>query len=232
MEGRQAAEAEASRSEPDASVMRRVVDGSQVALAELYDRHAAAVFRAAFRLLGERQQAEDVVQETFLALWNRAESFNAALGSLRAWLLTIGRNRAIDRLRAAGRQPPLVHLGGPADDAEGREARGATLGRLEPVAEDAASDPEGEAERAAMRRTVREALEGLPAGERTALVMAYFDGFTQQEIAARLDWPLGTVKTRTRRALRRLREALGPLVDAPREAPLPVAGLGETDGSR
>src|SRR5206468_10013419 len=98
MEGRHSAE-------PDPTVVKMVVAGSHAALAELYDRHAAAVFGASFRLLGQRLEAEEVVQETFLALWNRAEQFDPALGSLRAWLMTIARNRTIDRLRSSGRPP-------------------------------------------------------------------------------------------------------------------------------
>src|SRR3990170_7213842 len=110
MEGRHSAE-------PDATVLRMVGAGSHAALAELYDRHAAAVFGASFRLLGQRLEAEEVVQETFLALWNRAEQFDPTLGSLRAWLMTIGRNRAIDRLRAAGRPPRPPSFGAAAGDA-------------------------------------------------------------------------------------------------------------------
>src|SRR6266550_9602784 len=87
----------------DASLMRRVVDGSQDALASLYDRHGGAVFRAALRTSRDHSIAAEVVQETFLALWNRAELFDPARGSLSAWLATIARNRAIDRLRSAAR---------------------------------------------------------------------------------------------------------------------------------
>src|SRR3989304_3468528 len=110
MEGRHSAE-------PDATVVRMVVAGAPAALAELYDRHAAAVFGASFRLLGQRLEAEEVVQETFLALWNRAEQFDPTLGFLRAWLMTIGRNRAVDRLRAAG-APPRRRSRGPTPEAE------------------------------------------------------------------------------------------------------------------
>ena len=199
-----------------------VVAGSHAALAELYDRHAAAVFGASFRLLGQRLEAEEVVQETFLALWNRAEQFDPARGSLRAWLMTIGRNRAIDRLRAAGREPVRVSFGTLEDDAERRQGPGAEALEARALhADDDASDPERQAELASLRSGVRGALETLPFQERQALVLAYFEGLTQQEIAARLEWPLGTVKTRTRRALRRLRGAL-----------LPFVGAGELDGSR
>jgi len=226
MEGRHSAE-------PDATVVRMVVAGSHAALAELYDRHAAAVFGASFRLLGQRLEAEEVVQETFLALWNRAEQFDPTLGSLRAWLMTIGRNRAVDRLRAAGRQPSLVSFGTLEGDAGRRdESPAEALGRHSLVADDEDSDPERQAELAALRVTIGGALQGLPATEREALVLAYFAGLTQQEIATRLEWPLGTVKTRTRRALRRLRAALGPIVGSTPDVELSSTTSGEPDGSR
>jgi len=101
----------------DAALVAAVASGSEDALAELYDRHAAAIHATAFRLTGDRQVAEDVVQEVFLALWNRAERFDPQLGSLAAWLGTIARHRAVDRLRAAGRRPRLVALGGAGDEA-------------------------------------------------------------------------------------------------------------------
>jgi RNA polymerase sigma-70 factor (ECF subfamily) len=215
MEGRRSAD-------PDAAIVRMVVTGSHAALAELYDRHAAAVYGASFRLLGQRLEAEEVVQETFLALWNRAEQFDPGRGSLRAWLLTIGRNRAIDRLRATGRQPVRISFGTLEDDAERREGPGAESAEVRSlVADDDASDPQLQAELTSLRTGVRGALESLPQAEREALVLAYFEGLTQQEIATRLEWPLGTVKTRTRRALRRLRAAL-----------LPLVGAGEFDGPR
>lgn len=244
MEGRHADAGSAdARSVADAADVRSVVAGSQAALAVLYDRHAAAVFRASFRLLGERQQAEEVVQETFLALWNRAESYDPNLGSLRAWLLTIARNRAIDRLRSAGRRPIIVGFGALEADANSRGAPPDSFARHGLIADEETSDPERQAELAALRESVRGALDGLPATEREALVLAYFDGLTQQEIATRLEWPLGTVKTRTRRALQRLRAALGPLVVPPAEGSVtpPRASFvtssvaldpGDPDGSR
>src|SRR5688572_33199221 len=94
----------------DLRLVRAVAAGSQEALATLYDRHADAVYAAASRLTSDRQVAEEVVQETFLALWNRAELFDPATGSLAAWLYTIARNRTVDRLRAAGRRPNLVAI--------------------------------------------------------------------------------------------------------------------------
>jgi RNA polymerase sigma-70 factor (ECF subfamily) len=194
----------------DPALVLEVAGGSQDALAALYDRHADAVFAASIRLTSDRQVAEEVVQETFLALWNRAELFNPQTGSLAAWLHTIARNRTVDRLRAAGRRPNLVPLSSAAgidehDTAalERIAASGTVLGGA-----DLGPGPEGELAAAELREVIRAAMAELPEHERTALVLAYSDDLTQSEIAERLGWPLGTVKTRTRRALLRLREVL------------------------
>ena len=162
--------------------------------------------------------AEDVVQETFLALWDRAETFDPTLGSLPAWLHTIARNRTVDRLRAAGRRPNVVSLsaaassgtayaGGDEVDADALErvlAGGALVaGATQPPS------PERELALRELRLALQSALTEMPEPERIVIVMAYAEDLSQSEIAARLGWPLGTVKTRTRRALRRMREVLG-----------------------
>lgn len=207
----------------DAALVREVVAGSEAALGELYDRYVDAVHAAASRLTADRQIAEEVVQETFLALWNRAELFDPKLGSLAAWLHTIARNRTVDRLRAAGRRPNLIPLSSAAGP---DEQDGAALDRLvgSGTVIGGASlglGPEGELATAELQRLLREALTELPDDERTAIVLAYREELSQSEIADRLGWPLGTVKTRTRRALLRLRgvlvEELGPGV-----APVPI----------
>ena len=199
-----------SRSHDEAALVREVATGSEAALAILYDRHADGVFAAACRLTSDRQVAEEVVQETFLALWNRAELFDPRAGSLAAWIHTIARNRTVDRLRAAGRRPNLVALSSAAGTdepdtaalerlvASGRVLGGADLG----------PGPEGALESAELRATLQDALATMPDQERTVIVLAYREELTQSEIAERLGWPLGTVKTRTRRALLRLREIL------------------------
>lgn len=194
----------------EAALVREVAAGSQDALAALYDRHADAVYAAASRLTSDRQVAEEVVQETFLALWNRAESYNPAAGSLAAWLHTIARNRTVDRLRAAGRRPNLVPLSATSADDEHDNAAldrivasGTVLGGSEP-----SPAPEAAAESASVRRVIQDALANMTDHERTVIVLAYNLELTQTEIAERLGWPLGTVKTRTRRALLRLREVL------------------------
>lgn len=212
------------RPDEDHRLVREVAAGSQAALGELYDRYVDAVFAAASRLTSDRQIAEEVVQETFLALWNRAELFDPALGSLAAWLNTIARNRTVDRLRAAGRRPNLIPLSSAAGE---DEAAGAALDRLVStgtVIGGAAVGlgPEGELAAVELQGILRDALADLPDAERTAIVLAYREDLTQTEIAERLGWPLGTVKTRTRRALLRLREALAEEL-GPGTAPVPIA---------
>jgi RNA polymerase sigma-70 factor (ECF subfamily) len=214
----------------DDVLVREVATGSQDALAELYDRHASAVFAAACRLTTDRQMAEEVVQETFLAVWNRAELFNPATGSLAAWLHTIARNRTVDRLRAAARRPRLVSVSavGPDDEPESVALeRLAAGGETSGIAVVGGVDPRGAPESALagaeLREMLRQALDAMPDAERTVILLAYRLDLTQSEIADRLGWPLGTVKTRTRRALLRLREVLADSVD-PELAPatLPV----------
>lgn len=203
----------------DAALVGKVAAGSEDALAILYDRHVDAIFATAYRLTSDRQVAEEVVQETFLALWNRAELYDPSAGSLAAWLRTIARNRTVDRLRSAGRRPNLVALSathGPDDD------DASTLDRLVAngsVVAGAFPDPgpERAAESREVRDAIRTALADMPEPERRVIVMAYQDELSQSEIAGRLGWPLGTVKTRTRRALRQLREALAGELGEPLE---------------
>jgi RNA polymerase sigma-70 factor, ECF subfamily len=212
----------------DSGLVRAVASGSEDALVKLYDRHAGAVYATARRLTTDRGLAEDVVQETFLALWNRAEQYNPEMGSLPAWLLTIARNRTIDRLRALGRRPPTVPVSDVALPDEGDTATlerliagGSVVGAGQPVMGPAALLAETE-----LRTSLAEALAELPDVERAVLVLAYRDELSQSEIAERLGWPIGTVKTRTRRALLRMRNALGPGF-MPVDGPAPVVGAVE-----
>lgn len=204
-----------------------IAGGSHEALALLYDRHAGAIYATASRLTSDRHVAEEVVQETFLALWNRADTFDPAAGSLAAWLHTIARNRTVDRLRAAGRRPGLFPLS--AAVGEGEDAAGA-LERLAAggtIVGGSVSGPGPDAALAAseVRMMLTTALADMPEDERTVILLAYREELTQSEIAERLGWPIGTVKTRTRRALRRLRGVLvgelGP-ESAIAEVPVPT----------
>lgn len=195
----------------DTALVRELVRGSESALTTLYDRYGDAIFASAYRLTADRGIAEEVVQETFLTLWNRAELFDPTAGSLPAWLHAIGRNRAIDRLRAAGRRPRLVTMSSAAmpdeNETQGLEramANGTVVaGAAQPPG------PEESADAAGLRQAIRAAMTSMPDHERTVILLAYQEELSQTEIADRLAWPLGTVKTRTRRALLRLREALG-----------------------
>ena len=194
----------------DGALVRAVAAGSSDALAVLYDRYVDTIFATARRLTSDRGAAEEVVQETFLALWNRAETFDPAMGSVGGWLRTIARNRTVDRLRAVARRPTLVPY---PVSSSGGEPDAASLDRIATpgsvVAGSVASPtPEEGLASAEIRRAVQAALAEMPADEREVIVLAYGDELTQVEIADRLGWPLGTVKTRTRRALSRLRAAL------------------------
>jgi RNA polymerase sigma-70 factor, ECF subfamily len=215
----------------DAALVRDVAAGSQDALALLYDRHAEAVYVAASRLTNDRQVAEEVVQETFLALWNRAELFDPNAGSLAAWLHTIARNRTIDRLRAMGRRPRLVPISSIRQE---DEADASALDRIANAGQvvggaDMGPGPEGALDALEVRLSIRGALDGMPEVERAVILLAYRDNLTQAEIAQRLGWPLGTVKTRTRRALLRLREAMAGTAGQERAALLVAIPIGERE---
>ncbi len=198
---------------PEARLVQMLVEGSEDALARLYDRHGPAVFAEATRTSRDRWVAAEVTQETFLALWNRAELFDPSRGPLRPWLMAIAHNRAIDHLRRASRRDRAAAFstfaGSDEMDASTVEWLAATG---EPVA---AAGPEPGPEMSFMRKETRASIEDalgtLDPLERRVIVLAYAGGLSQSEIAASLGWPIGTVKTRTRRALRHLRDRLeGP----------------------
>ena len=194
----------------DKDLVRLVAEGSTEALASLYDRHAGDVYALAARTTGDGMVAGDVVQETFLALWDRAELFDPVRGSLRAWLLAIARNRAIDHLRYASRHDRAVAFSalGTADQDDGSLAEWLTLSGA--LVATGAPDPGPETTVVGLetRATVADAIASLAPVERSVILLAYGAHLSQVEIAARLGWPLGTVKTRTRRALRHLRDRL------------------------
>jgi RNA polymerase sigma-70 factor (ECF subfamily) len=214
----------------DSSLMGQLIEGSQDALAGLYDRYAQAVFATAMRVSRDRGIAAEVVQETFLTLWNRAELFDPSRGALPVWLLTIARNRAIDRVRAAARHERAAAFSsfgrGETDDqstVEWLTSTGELIGVAgqDPGPETALADKE-------TRESILDALASLAPLERRVIELAYDSGLSQSEIAAHLGWPMGTVKTRTRRALRHLRERLeGPQMDAETHDRIPATGRSE-----
>jgi RNA polymerase sigma-70 factor, ECF subfamily len=192
----------------DASLVRDMIEGSEAALAGLYDRHVNVVFAAATRASGDRWIAAEVVQETFLTLWNRAELFDASRGTLASWLATIARNRAIDRIRSAARHDRATSFSSygraGTDDrsvVEWLMDSGELIGAAGPEPDPAIALSDKEA-----RASITEALGSLDPTERLVIALAYHNGLSQSEIAASLGWPIGTVKTRTRRALRHLRD--------------------------
>ena len=178
----------------DQCALRRVVDRDSGGLGTLYDRHGRAVFSLALRILGDESDAEEVTQDVFAQAWRRAGQYDESRGTVAAWLLVIARTRAIDRFRARRVRP------------EGRvqDDGGLTLQQLPATEPDVASEMMA-AERG---QRVRRALEALPFLQRVAIELAYFEGLSQREIAERLEQPLGTVKTRMRLGLLKLRDAL------------------------
>lgn len=210
----------------DAVLVARIAAGDETAFAVAYDRHVDVVFGSVVRFLRDREVAEEVVQDAYLAVWRNAAQYAASSGSLLGWLLGIARNKAIDRMRATARRPRLVVLGGPDDDHREALDRVVAAGGQTGIGVD--PGPEEAATRAWTRAVVRTALSAMPEPERRALELAYDEGLTQVEIAQRLDWPLGTVKTRTRRALATLRTALEgvpELTSAGLERPIAQAAI-------
>jgi RNA polymerase sigma-70 factor, ECF subfamily len=169
------------------ALLQQIASGDREAFGRFYDRYASLAFTFALRLLGSRSEAEDLLQEVFLQVWRQAQSYSPERGSPEAWLITMTRSRAIDKLRSRRRREmsPLASDEPPRVEG-GRQA-----------------EPPTQASEAKL--TVQGVLTKLPETQRIVLELAYFDGLTQSEIAARLGEPLGTVKTRMRAGLERLR---------------------------
>ena len=175
----------------DSDLLARLQRRDPQALAELYDRYGGIVYRLILRMVRDNGIAEDLVQETFLRVWNRVAGFDAERGAVGPWLLAVARNRAIDYLRYQGSRPESsIDL----NETE-HSALFADL-RTHPNYSDLVTH-------------VNRALAQLTEQQREAIQMAYFEGMSQTEIAARMEQPLGTVKTWMRRGLQQMREALG-----------------------
>ncbi|HSE32000.1 MAG TPA: sigma-70 family RNA polymerase sigma factor [Pyrinomonadaceae bacterium] len=173
----------------DVKLLKAVARGDEQALAELYDNYRVILFGLLVRILNSREEAEDVLQEVFLQVWRRARDFDETRGKPFTWLVTLARSRAIDRLRSLG--------------ARDRVAQASTREASEEV-----SDAAADTFRSEQRALVTSALSQLPEEQKRPLVLAYFDGLTQSEISAKLGAPLGTVKTRMRAGMLKLREQL------------------------
>jgi len=182
----------------DGELVARAAAGDERAIGQLYDRYGAVLFAVAYRIAGQRADAEEVVLEAFAQAWREAPRFEAGRGSVAGWLTTIARSRALDLVRARSRRDRLT-----ATAAADRPGTSPAMGDFRP-------DPAGALDNDERRRQVRQALETLSAPQREAIELAYFEGLSQSEIAERLQEPLGTVKTRVRLGMQKLRECLRP----------------------
>jgi RNA polymerase sigma-70 factor (ECF subfamily) len=171
----------------DITLIERIVARDERAIGELYDRHSRLLFGLILRILRDRSEAEEVLQEVFVLVWNKADSYNVALGSPAGWMVRVARNRAIDRLRA----------------------NTVRIKAVESVPEPpAVESPEARAAVSEQQRTIARALDALPPDQRVLIEQAYFQGLTQTELAERFNLPLGTVKTRIRTGMIALRQQL------------------------
>jgi RNA polymerase sigma-70 factor, ECF subfamily len=172
-------------------LIQQVAKQDRDAFSQLYDRFSTLVFTLAMRMLKARSDAEDLLQEVFVQVWRQAQNYSAERGSPEAWIINIARSRAIDKIRSIRRMQKSFVL---TDD---------------PARAESPENVESSAAESETRLTMNSALANLPDPQRKVLELAYFDGLTQNEIADRLAEPLGTVKTRMRSGIQKLREILG-----------------------
>jgi RNA polymerase sigma-70 factor (ECF subfamily) len=191
-EGQGAQHRESAAASEDLEAIRRVARGDADALAFLYDRHSRIIYSLAFRIVGDPPEAEEIVQDVFAQAWRQAERYDTSRGVVVAWLLMIARSRAIDRVRSRRGLPAL------APDGE----KGLSL------MADPAEGPELQTLSAEQVRRLKRALDTLPLQQRMTIQLAFYEGLTHVEIAERLEEPLGTVKTRIRLGLLKLRSAV------------------------
>jgi len=177
---------------PDAALVERMIAGDESALSTLYDRYSSMLFSMLMRILKDTSAAEEILQDLFLQLWRNPSRFDPSRGSLPSWLLVIGRNRAISRLRSRERREV-------SEDSDG-------------FSMDSIPSPgniEEEAQRSQLAQRLRSAMATLPPEQREAVELAYFEGMSQTEIATRTGSPLGTVKSRVRTAMQSLKQIFG-----------------------
>lgn len=182
------------RQQEDARLLLRVAQGDKAAFAALYDRFSRPLYATAVHVVHDAAEAQDIVHDAFVSLWEKASSFEPGRGTAFAWAMTLVRNRAIDRVRMRRRRAELLTASDPADLGYDENIAG-------PVADDSAALGDD-------ATAVRAAVALLPVDQKRALELAFFSGLTQQQIADKLREPLGTVKARIRRALLKLRDSL------------------------
>ncbi len=183
-----------ARAGANAALLRRMAGGDRDALAELYDSLSRPLYATARHILNDATEAQDVVHDVFLALWENAASFDSSRGAAFSWAVTLTRNRSIDRLRTRANRARLLGSSFPDDLGYGQEV-GEIGGSLRAELGDRAA-------------AVRSAMAELPADQQRALELAFFSGLTQKEIADKLSEPIGTIKARIRRGLIKLRDSL------------------------
>jgi RNA polymerase sigma-70 factor, ECF subfamily len=188
---------------PDSALVQLAAGGDERALGELYDRFGGMAFSLAAAIVGEHADAEEVVADAFAQIWRSAAGFDPARGSVAAWVSTITRTRALDLVRSRKRRARVLEEAAVVTD------EGETL-VLAPLFEAADRGAELSETSAIVRRSLAE----LSAPQRRVIELAYFGGFSQSEIAAQLSEPLGTVKTRMRAAMEKLRQSLKPVLEA------------------
>jgi RNA polymerase sigma-70 factor (ECF subfamily) len=175
----------------DHSTVARMAAGDQAALAEFYDHHGRAVYSLAFRILRDQRDAEEIVQDVFTQAWRESRRYNTRRGSVMAWLMTLTRSRAVDRLRRRRSRPQSAAPADPRADIS-----------------DSAAPADEQLIWTVRVDEVRAALDTLPFVQRMTIELAFYEGLTHSEIAERLEEPLGTIKTRIRQGLLKLRERL------------------------
>jgi RNA polymerase sigma-70 factor, ECF subfamily len=184
------------KEEPDLDLVLALKNGDRAALETLYDRYSGLVYKLALRLLSTEEAAADLTQEIFLALWNKPEKYQADRGSLGVFLSVMTRSQALNRLRSAKSQQQLIQR----------------FGRM--AMPDSGDNPNlDRAALAELSQRVKSALKQLPEAQRQVLELAYYEGFSQSDITEKTGVPLGTVKSRSRQGLLKLRELLKDLAE-------------------
>ncbi len=178
----------------DQILIDRIKDGDKSAFRDIYARFSQVVFNLAFRMLRSREEAEEVVQEIFLQLWNKAESYDPERGAVSTWIINIARSRSIDKLRTLGFREQTTEL---------NEERVNSKSDFSRIIED----------REERKKIIQQALDSLPDNQRIAIEMVFFEGLTHMETAERLKEPVGTIKTRIRLGVAKLKEKISPYIE-------------------
>jgi len=175
----------------DQLLIERIKEGDKSAFRELYSRFSQVVFNLAYRMLRSREEAEEVVQEIFLQIWNKADSYDSERAAVSTWVINIARSRSIDKLRTLGFKDQTTEL---------IEDRVNSKSDFTRIVED----------REESKKIIRQALESLPDNQRLAIEMVFFEGLTHIEAAEKLNEPVGTIKTRIRLGVSKLKEQISP----------------------